>query len=96
MPLSDGVIDAKMAAHLEVAFGLEHEKAYGHRAGADEPVELVSIQVVGQGLREGASVPERVRPSRPESAPPPRALVCVACATRAGPWITLNPPGLHL
>ena len=28
--------------------------------------------------------------------PPRRALVCVACATRAGPWITLNLLGLHL
>ena len=33
----------------------------------------MSIQLVGQGLREGAGVPERVRPSRPEPAsPPPR------------------------
>jgi N-methylhydantoinase A len=57
--------------HLEEAFGREHEKTYGHRAGADEPVELVSIQVVGLGLHEGTNVPERVRPSRPEPAPPP-------------------------
>jgi hypothetical protein len=41
----------------------QHEKTYGHRAGADEPVELVSIQVVGLGLREGPNVPERVRAS---------------------------------
>jgi N-methylhydantoinase A len=68
VPLPDGPIDF---AYLEEAFGREHEKTYGHRAGADEPVELVSIQVVGQGLREGASVPERVRPSRAEPAPPP-------------------------
>ena len=68
VPLPDGPIDLR---HLEEAFGREHEKTYGHRAGEDEPVELVSIQVVGQGLREGASVPERVRPSRPEPAPPP-------------------------
>ena len=43
-----------MVAYLEEAFGREHERTYGHRAGADEPVELVAIQVVGQGLREGA------------------------------------------
>jgi N-methylhydantoinase A len=66
--LPDGPIDF---AWLEEAFGREHEKTYGHRAGADEPVELVSIQVVGQGVREGSSVPERVRPSRPEPTPPP-------------------------
>ena len=51
----------------------EHERTYGHRAGADEPVELVSIQVVGQGVREGASVPDRIVSSRAEPEPgPPR------------------------
>jgi N-methylhydantoinase A len=70
VPLPDGPIDF---AHLEEAYGREHEKTYGHRAGADEPVELVSIQVVGHGLREGPNVPQRVRPSRGEpNAPPPR------------------------
>ncbi|MSP46610.1 MAG: hydantoinase/oxoprolinase family protein [Xanthobacteraceae bacterium] len=68
VPLPDGPMDLH---HLEEAFGREHEKTYGHRAGADEPVELVSIQVVGLGLHEGTNVPERVRPSRPEPAPPP-------------------------
>src|SRR5207302_4069400 len=68
VPLPDGAIDL---AYLEEAYGREHEKTYGHRAGADEPVELVAIQVVGLGLREGASIPERVRPSRAEPKPPP-------------------------
>jgi len=40
----------------------------------DEPVELVSIQMVGQGLRTGGGVPERVKPSRAELAPPPPRL----------------------
>ena len=71
VPVPEGPLDAKRVAHLEEAFGVEHEKTYGHRAGPDEPVELVSIQVVGQGLREGAGVPERVRPSRAEPEPPP-------------------------
>ena len=71
VPVPDGPLDAAMAARLEEAFGREHEKTYGHRASADEPVELVSIQVVGQGVREGPSVPERVRPSRGEPVPPP-------------------------
>jgi N-methylhydantoinase A len=70
VPVPDGPIDLKMAAHLEEAFGAEHERTYGHRAGRDEPVELVSIQVVGTGLRAGG-VPERVVVSRPEPAPPP-------------------------
>jgi N-methylhydantoinase A len=65
--LPDGPLDF---AWLEEAFGREHEKTYGHRAGPDEPVELVSIQVVGLGLRDGPSVPERVRASRAEPEPP--------------------------
>jgi N-methylhydantoinase A len=69
VPMPDGPIDAGMVAHLEEAFGREHERTYGHRAGADEPVELVAMQVVGQGLRAGPGVPERVRPSRAEPTP---------------------------
>jgi N-methylhydantoinase A len=69
VPVPDGPFDAAMVAHLEEAFGAEHEKTYGHRAGPEEPVELVSIQVVGQGLREGSRVPERVLQSRSEGEP---------------------------
>ena len=64
----DGPFDAGAAAHLEEAFGQEHERTYGHRAGPEEPVELVSIQVVGQGLRQGTGVPERVQQSRADGA----------------------------
>jgi N-methylhydantoinase A len=71
VPVPDGPIDQPMVAHLEEAFGAEHERTYGHRAGPEEPVELVSIQVVGAGLREGSGVPERVTSSRPE--PPAQA-----------------------
>jgi N-methylhydantoinase A len=70
VPVPDGVIDGAMVTHLEEAFGQEHEKTYGHRAGPDEPVELVAIQTVGQGLRQGAAVPDRVRSSRAEPEPP--------------------------
>jgi N-methylhydantoinase A len=73
VPVPDGPIDERMVAILEEAFGAEHERTYGHRAGIEEPVELVAIQVVGQGLREGPSVPERMVSSRPEPVPgPPR------------------------
>jgi len=67
----DGPIDGAMVAHLEEAFGQEHEKTYGHRAGPDEPVELVSIQVIGQGLRPDAGVPDWLLPSRAEPEPSP-------------------------
>jgi len=65
----DGPIDHAMVAHLEEAFGQEHAKTYGHRAGADEPVELVAIHVVGQGVRQGAGVPDRISSSRAEPEP---------------------------
>jgi N-methylhydantoinase A len=52
VPVPDGPIDARMVAYLEEAFGAEHERTYGHRAGPEEPVELVAIQLVGSGLRE--------------------------------------------
>jgi N-methylhydantoinase A len=49
---------------LEEAFGREHERTYGHRAGADEPVEIVSLRVVGQGLSDRPRVPDRVQIDR--------------------------------
>ncbi len=66
-----GDITAAYLNDLAEAFGREHERVYGHRAGADEPVELVSIQVTGIGLRDGSGVPERVIASRAEPDPPP-------------------------
>lgn len=69
----DGAIDAAYLEQLAEAFGAEHEQVYGHRAGPEEPVELVSIQVLGIGLRAGSGVPERVMASRTEPDPgPPR------------------------
>jgi N-methylhydantoinase A len=59
VPVPDGPIDAAMVAKLEEAFGAEHERTYGHRAGPEEPVELVSIQVVGIGARTGSTLPTR-------------------------------------
>jgi N-methylhydantoinase A len=63
VPLADGPIDT---GELEEAFGREHERTYGHRAGPDEPVELVAMQVVGYGVRSGKRVPERLHSTRPE------------------------------
>jgi N-methylhydantoinase A len=68
VPVPDGPIDQRMATHLEQAFGEEHERTYGHRAGADEPVELVSIQLVGSGLRESGIA--GVRPEQRQTAAP--------------------------
>ncbi|MDP3417304.1 hydantoinase/oxoprolinase family protein [Falsiroseomonas sp.] len=70
VPLPDGPITTDALRALEEAFGQEHERTYGHRAGAEEPVELVSIQVVGQGIRTGVAQPLGGVPSRAESAAP--------------------------
>jgi N-methylhydantoinase A len=68
VPVADGPITAAAVAAIEEAFGREHEKTYGHRAGPEEPVEIVAIQVVGRGLPDRPTVPQRLRPSR--AAPP--------------------------
>ena len=70
VPVPDGPVDNGTVAALEAAFAEEHERTYGHRAGPDEPVELVSIQVVGLGLRD-RGMPDRIRSDRPEPPPPP-------------------------
>jgi N-methylhydantoinase A len=66
VPVPDGPIDLAMVAHLEEAFGAEHERTYGHRAGPEESVELVAIQLVGAGLRDNGGVPQTVTTSRPQ------------------------------
>ncbi|MDD9916548.1 MAG: hydantoinase/oxoprolinase family protein, partial [Rhodospirillaceae bacterium] len=60
VPAPDGVIDAAAVATLEEAFGQEHEVTYGHRAGPEEPVELVNAMVVGQGIPDRPRVPDRL------------------------------------
>ena len=62
VPVPDGLLDATAVAALEEAFGQEHERTYGHRAGPEEPVELVNIQVVGQGIPEQTRVPDGLNP----------------------------------
>ncbi|CAH0233727.1 hydantoinase/oxoprolinase family protein [Roseomonas sp. CECT 9278] len=57
VPVEAGLPDA---AALEEHFHAEHERTYGHRAGADEPIEVVGLQVVGRGLAEKPRMPERL------------------------------------
>ncbi len=71
VPLEAGILDPAALGRLEEAFGREHERVYGHRAGPDEPVELVSLRVVAQGVPDRPRVPERILADRPASARPP-------------------------
>jgi N-methylhydantoinase A len=65
IPVPEGRITRKTFAQLEEAFGAEHERTYGHRAGPDEPVEIVTIQVIGQGVPDKPRVPEAIHIGRP-------------------------------
>ena len=60
VPVSAARLDTAGLRALEESFGQEHERTYGHRAGPDEPVELVNIHVVGQGISARTRVPETV------------------------------------
>ena len=57
VPVPDGPLDDAALAALEEAFGAEHERTYGHRAGPEEPVELVTLRVLGRGARPAAPPP---------------------------------------
>ncbi len=50
VPVPSGRLDQAAIDAIEEAFGAEHERTYGHRAGLDEPVELVLLKVVGRGI----------------------------------------------
>jgi N-methylhydantoinase A len=58
-----GAIDAQFCADLQESFGAEHERTYGHRAGPEEPVELVSAIVIARGIPEHPRLPERLQSS---------------------------------
>jgi N-methylhydantoinase A len=64
VPVPDDLAGGEAIAGLEAAFGREHERTYGHRAGPDEPVEIVSLRVVGRGIPDSPRVPERLEFTR--------------------------------
>jgi len=64
VPVEPGPLGTEAVARLERAFGAEHERTYGHRAGPDEPVELVTLRVVAQGVPDRPRVPDRVAVDR--------------------------------
>jgi len=60
VPIATGTLDPRAIAELEEAFGREHERVYGHRAGPEEPVQLVSLRLIAHGIPERPRVPERI------------------------------------
>ncbi len=59
-PIAPGPVTAASLAALAEAFAAEHERTYGHRAGEDEPIEIVALQIIGRGIPEQPRVPERL------------------------------------
>ncbi len=49
-----GAFDLAARDGLAEAFGVEHARVYGHRAGLAEPVELITLRASGRGLGERA------------------------------------------
>ena len=72
VPIADGPVSAKSLGVLEEAFGREHEYTYGHRAGPDEPVEIVNLQVIGRGIPEKPRVPDRIHVNSASAVAPPK------------------------
>ncbi len=60
VPVPPGPLAARDLAAIEEAFGHEHERTYGHRAGDDEPAELVSLRLVARGMTDKPRLPERL------------------------------------
>jgi N-methylhydantoinase A len=59
---------------LEEAFGRDHERTYGHRAGAEEPVELVSVQLIASAAdAEPPRLPDADSLPGQDAAAPPGA-----------------------
>ncbi len=58
VPLAGGVTPAAIAE----AFGVEHERTYGFRAPASEPVELTGLSVITRGVADRPRLPERIPP----------------------------------
>jgi N-methylhydantoinase A len=60
LPIPSRALDAATLSGLEEGFGAEHERTYGHRAGAEEPVELVTLRAVGRGVPDADRLPPPV------------------------------------
>ncbi|MDG2205865.1 MAG: hydantoinase/oxoprolinase family protein [Alphaproteobacteria bacterium] len=67
VPAPNGDFDAAKVAELEESFSQEHERTYGHRAGSEEPVELVNAQLIGLGIPDRPRVPDRIDAGAPKA-----------------------------
>jgi N-methylhydantoinase A len=54
---------AQLLAELPALFGVEHERTYGFRAPAEEPVELTGLSVIARGVADAPRLPARIPPT---------------------------------
>jgi len=52
-----------LLARLPDLFGMEHERTYGFRAPATEPVELMGLSVIATGIPDRPRLPSRIPPA---------------------------------
>ncbi|MEX2643166.1 MAG: hydantoinase/oxoprolinase family protein, partial [Acetobacterales bacterium] len=64
--LPKGEIADDIAALVEEAFHQEHERTYGYRCDG-EPIQVISLKVVGRGVTDESRVPDRVTRDREDS-----------------------------
>ena len=67
--MPDGPVTDATAATLEAAFGDEHERTYGHRAGPNEPVELVSLNLIASAALDLLRTGKAQIPMQPSQSP---------------------------
>jgi N-methylhydantoinase A len=70
VPLPDGEVSPAIIADM---FGEQHERIYGFRAPAEEPVELIGLSGMARGLPESPRLPERIPPLSADVPPVRRA-----------------------
>src|ERR687892_366306 len=70
VPVPDGALGPAEVATIEEAFGREHERTYGHRAGEDEPVELTEIRITARGIADRAVTPRGPELAKTEAGAP--------------------------
>jgi N-methylhydantoinase A len=64
IPVPLATVDAvEMLAALPEAFAIEHERTYGFRAPAGEPVQLIDLALIARGIPERARLPGHVPPA---------------------------------
>jgi N-methylhydantoinase A len=61
IPVEPGPLDAPAVGRLDEAFAREHERTYGHRAGPQEPIEVIGLRLIAHGVAGAPRVPERIR-----------------------------------